>query len=198
MANLSIVPTLETITNNTSKFQNIILDIFNGARKVGEARLVLFNYREIREAGERLETVAKRVSEDMNLAMNAMSKHSLFSCEVLCDTDRMYCRVPIIAYLSRIYIYPEYRGKGYGKTFVKMLPDVIQTITMSSPLAIAVYISPQSKITTHNGMIAEVPKKDLRAMYTQMEKMFIDAGYIKPSKILNYKRCMIWTEGATR
>ncbi len=198
MANISIVPTLETITNNTAKFQNIVLDIFNGARKVGEARLVLFNYREIREAGERLETVAKRVSEDMNLAMNAMAKHALFSCEVLCDTDRMYCRVPIIAYLSRIYVYPEYRGKGYGKTFVQMLPDVIQKITLSSPLAIAVYISPQSKITTHNGMTAEMPKKNLRAMYTQMEKIFADAGYIKPSKILNYKHCMIWTEGVSR
>ena len=198
MATISIVSTLDTISDNTSKFQNIELAIFNGSRKVGEAHLVLFNYREIREAGERLETVARRISEDMNLAMNAMAKHSLFSCEVLCDTDRMYCRVPIIVYLSRIYVYPEYRGKGYGKAFVAMLPNIIRQITLSSPLAIAVYISPQSKIITHTGMTAEIPKKDLRAMQVQMEKMFADAGYIKPSKTLNHKRCMVWTEGATK
>ena len=196
MASIYLVPTLEAISNNTTKFQNIELAIFNGARKVGEAKLVLMNYFDVRDSGERLETVAKRVSEDMNLALNAMAKHALFSCEVLCDTDRMYCRAPIIAYLSRIYIYPEYRGKGYGKECIKMLPDAIKQITLSFPLAIAVYISPQTKITTHNGVTTDVPKKDLRAMQTQMEKMFADAGYIKPSKALTHKRCMCWTEGS--
>lgn len=196
MASIYIVPTLETIPNNKTTFQNIELAIFNGARKVGEAKLVLMNYFEVRNAGERLETVAKRISEDMNIALNAMAKHALFSCEILCDTERMYCRVPIIAYISRIYVYPEYRGKGYGKACIKMLPDVIKQITLSYPLAIAVYISPQTKITTHNGVTTDISKKDLRMMQTQMEKMFADTGYIKPSKALTHKRCMVWTEGS--
>jgi GNAT superfamily N-acetyltransferase len=196
MATISIVPTMETISNNTTKFNTVELAIFNGARQVGEAKLILMNYAEMRESGERLETFARRISEDMHLSLSAMSKHSLFACEVLCDTDRMYCRVPIIAYLSRIYVYPEYRGKGYGKAFVQMLPAAIKQLTLSAPLAIAVYICPQTKIMTHNGLTAEIPKKDLKAMQTQMEKMFADAGYIKPSKALNHKRCMVWTEGS--
>ena len=77
-----------------------------------------------------------------------------------------------------------------------MLPDVIKQITLSYPLAIAVYISPQTKITTHNGVTTDISKKDLRMMQTQMEKMFADTGYIKPSKALTHKRCMVWTEGS--
>lgn len=195
MASISIVPTVETISSSATNLYNVELTLFNGARKVGEAKLVLMNYLEMRNAGERLETFARRISEDMHLSLSAMSKHALFSCEVLCDTDRMYCRVPIIAYLSRIYVYPEYRGKGYGKAFLQMLPDIIKRLTLSNPLAIAVYISPQAKITTHNGLVHEISKKDLKAMQTQMEKMFAAAGYIKPSKALNHKRCMVWTEG---
>ena len=196
MATISVIPTMETISNNTPKLNTVELAIFNGARQVGEAKLVLMNYAEMRASGERLDTYARRISEDMHLSLSAMSKHALFSCEVLCDTDRMYCRVPIIAYLSRIYVYPEYRGKGYGKSFVQMIPSLIKQLTLSAPLAIAVYISPQTKIITHNGLTAEIPKKDLKAMQTQMEKMFADAGYIKPSKALNHKRCMVWTEGS--
>ena len=196
MASISIVPTLETISNNHSKFTNIELAIFNGARKVGEAKLVLINYHAMREDGEYLDTVARRTSEDMHLSLSALSKHSLFSYEILCDTQKMHCRVPIIVYLSRIYVYPEYRGKGYGKAFIKMLPDIIQRITLSFPIAIAVYISPQAKTVTHNGLVADIPKKELRAMQSQMEGMFEKSGYIKPSKALSHKKCMVWTEGS--
>ena len=194
MASIYIIPTVETIQENVPNIRTIELALFNGSHKVGEAKLVMFNYNEIRENGKRLENIAKSISEDMNFAMNALSKHSLFAYEVLCDTERMYCRVPIIAYVARLYVYPEYRGKGYGKAFIKMLPDAIKSLTFSCPLAICVYISPQTKMMTHNGTVADIPKKDLRAMQTQMERMFAKAGYIKPSKALNHKRCMVWTE----
>lgn len=195
MASISVVPTLETISQTKSKFTNIELALFNGARKVGEAKLVLVNYNEMRENGEFLDTVARRTSEDMHLALSALSKHSLFAYGILCDTQMMHCRVPIVVYLSRIYVYPEYRCKGYGTEFIRMLPDITQRITLSRPIAIAVYISPQSKTVTHNGMTASIPKKELRAMQTQMETMFGNAGYIKPSKALSHKKCMVWTEG---
>lgn len=194
MASISIIPTLETISDQQSKFTNIELAIFNGARKVGEAKLVLVNYDEMRQDGKYLDTVARHTSEDMHLALSALSKHSLFSYGILCDTQMMHCRVPIVVYLARIYVYPEYRGKGYGKAFLKLLPTIVQRITLSSPIAIAVYVSPQSKTVTHNGMVKDVPKKELRAMQTQMETMFTKAGYMKPSKALSHKKCMAWTE----
>lgn len=195
MAFISIVPTVDIPSKNMSKFVNLELAIFNGARKVGEAKVVLINYLTMREDGYFLDTVAKRLSEDMHLALSATSKHSLFSYEIVCDTDMMHCRTPIVAYLSRFYIYPEYRGRGYGKEFIQMLPNVIRQITLSRPLAIAVYISPQSKVKTHNGLVADVPKKELRTLSNQMEAMFLKAGYVKPSKALSHKRCMVWTDG---
>lgn len=197
MAAVHIIPTLDTIYHNQSYFKNIDMTIMNGSRKIGEATIVLMDYHRIREAGERLETVARHIAEDMHLAMNALAKHSLFSCEVLCDTDRMYCRVPIIAYIARLYVYPEYRGKGYGAAFLKMLPEAITNITLSPPLAIAVYISPQTKAQHHNGEVTEMVQKDVKAMRVTMERTFEHAGYIKPSKAIAHKRCMCWTEGST-
>lgn len=194
MASIYIIPTIETIKDAQSPIHSVELTLFNGAHKVGEAKLVMFDYNEIRENGQRLENVARHLSEDMHFTMNALSKHSLFAYEILCDTNRMYCRVPIIAYLARLYVYPEYRGKGYGKAFVKMLPETIKSLTFSYPLAICVYVCPQTKMMTHTGEVVDIPKKDLRAMQKQMENMFSKTGYIKPSKTLNHKRCMVWTE----
>lgn len=198
MASIHIVPIMDTVDNKHSYFKNIELVIFNGSRKVGEAKVILMDYNQIRSNGEHLDTVARHVSEDMHLAFSALSRHSLFSCEVLCDTDRMYCRVPIIAYLSRIYIYPEFRGKGYGQSFIEMLPDVIKNITLSNPLAIAVYICPQTKSISQNGTITPIIKKDIKAMQILMEGMFASAGYIKPSRAMSHKHCMCWTEGTIK
>lgn len=194
MATIHVIPTLNTICSDHADFKSIELAIMNGSRKVGEAWITLINYHKIRIAGKHLDNVARFISEDMHLALSALSKHSLFSCEVLADPDRMYCRVPIICYISRLYIYPEYRGKGYGKACIKMLPEIITDITLSRPLAIAVYICPQTKAVNHNGDVTEMPKADIKKMYQQMIKMFQDAGYVKPSKAMIYKHCLCWTE----
>lgn len=194
MTRIHIVPTLDAIYDHQSPFKNIYMNIMNDDTKVGEAQVVLMDYCQILADGDSLDTAARYVSEDMNLALQALHKSSLFKGKTLHPNYQMYCRVPIIAYLARLYIYPEYRKSGYGSAFLDMLPGAIAHITMSAPIAIAVYISPQTKIQHCSGAIADMLLSDITTMYHTMEQMFLNAGYTKPSRRAAHKCCMCWIE----
>lgn len=176
MATVHIIPKLNTIYDD-QLFKTINISIMNKTNKVGEAEVILMDYNRMQNEGESLDTVARYLAEDIHLAFQALSKHSLFSGKDLCKG--MFCRVPVVAYLSRVYIYPEYRRMGFGTAFIKMLPEAIKSITFSKPIAIAVYLSPDD---------------ETKEMYKTMSRLFLNAGYFKPFNETIYKRCFCQIE----
>lgn len=194
MSQVHVVPIMDAIYHPGQCFKDITLVIKNQTNIVGEAHITLLNCKKMEDEGKTLRNVASMVAEDMHFAFTALSKQDRFSCIISCGDD-MQCRTPIIAYLSRIYIFPKYRRQGFAEAFVRMIPEIVENITMSAPLAVAVYVSPQSKEQNgENDTHIDLTNKEQQEMCHHMKHLFQKCGYFYPSKEKRYARCLCWVE----
>lgn len=191
MAIIHVTQIFETIDFDGTFFNEVDFVIKHQNRIVGEASVTLVDYCKICETGHRLDTVARFKAEDMHLALSALAKVSPFSNAAPNTSGEAH----IIAYISRIYIFPEHRRKGFGAEFVKILPDIIESMTKSAPIAISVYVCPQSKAQSATGTITNLTQKSQKEMRKIMESMFATCGYFHPSKTAAHSRCMCWLQG---
>lgn len=171
----------------------IHFQIKDQGKNVGESHVLLVNYKKLLSSGKSIADIGRYSSTDVDVAFSAMSKLKLLAPKSM-ESPGFMCRTPVIAYLSRIYIYPEFRRHGYGKEFLKKLPVAIEETVLTRPVAISVYISPQHHYTQPDGTSIPMNEPDVRRMERTMKNLFKSAGYKKPSRLPLYSSCFCWVD----
>ncbi len=86
---------------------------------------VFFRYNRIDEFNIDIIDIADAISDDTYKAIIALGDNNLFA-EV--DTEYM----PLICYLSRLYVYPQYRNNGIATYIYENLQEIFEYVTSDS------------------------------------------------------------------
>lgn len=82
----------------------------------------IFKYNRIDEYNIDIVDLADNVSNDVFKAIQTLADNNLFT-----DIDIEY--MPLVCYLSRLYIYPKYRGNGIATYIYKNLQEIFEYVT---------------------------------------------------------------------
>lgn len=108
-------------------------------------------------------------SDNIGLDIENENVYVLFDNDILVGTGSLSAN-----HITRVYVLPQYQGKGYGTFIIKQLENKIKKTYKSSVLdaslpAVMVYEKLGYKTLSHNKYIV---KNDSVLVYEVMEKMF--------------------------
>ena len=175
---------INTSANYPKAFQPIKMNIIHENTIVGEAEVILCHLFNADCQYQSLEDMAKTFREDLHLSLCALSKHWYWESDCI-------NKAPIIAYLAYLFIFPEYRNRGYASEFIDALPNLVQRVTFSRPLCMITYIEPRSKYYDAAGHLIELSEAERKQMRNQMDALFEKHMYFRPSRRHDHQRAFM-------
>lgn len=179
--------------NDTNEYKysfNFVMNVFEvdecyePKNKVAKIEGYIFDEEKCDEDGIDIVEAADMLYQEIYEAMFALYNSKIYNKEKTDDLN--YYFPPYQCYLSRFYVFPEYRKKGLGKYLLVNLSDILDEIFNIGIGFIIAFINP----LTLDGVKWTEYKDKNNEMRDYMRQFFINNGYNKHGRSKYYiKKC---------
>lgn len=153
-------------------FRPVAFEVYENGKCIGEIKVRLYKYTNT----DNMVHDAQAANKYIGAATETLASETRFKA----DWVKEIGRTPIVAYIERFFIYPEYRGHGYGERCLSELSANIKAVTLTEPCAFITFIEPDEAYT-RNGETILLTHKEVKQTKKCMRHIFQKAGFVFPS-----------------
>ncbi len=153
-------------------FVPLAFEVYENGKCIGDIKVRLYKYTNTNQ----MLNDTQEANKYIGAAAEVLALDTRFKADLVEEVGK----TPIVAYIERFFIYPEYRGHGYGEKCLSELANNIKIITLTEPCAFMTFLEP-NEAYTQNGETILLTHKEVKQMKKCMRHVFQKAGFIFPS-----------------